>query len=651
MLPHVFVAMPFGTKPGQNGTLIDFNRIYHELLKPALTSVGLEVMRADEEVQAGDIKTDMFQELLIADLVVVDLTLDNPNVWYELGVRHALRARGVMLVQAERNYQPFDIYTDRKLHYTLKDGAPDPTTRAQDLANISAMALATLESWHGRKISPVFHLLPNLEEPQWKRLKLGAANAFWQAHDAWAQRIELARQAQKPGDILVLAEEAPIAAFRAEAYYAAAQALLQLECFDFALQHIEQCLTLEPTHTQAQHKKGICLQRLQKFSAARLHYQALLAQQPQDAETLALLARLDKDAWLASWRLPEYRSEQMRAEATYEATLLRNAINGYLTAFKTAPAHYYSGINALTLIHLYRHLTQDPHFNSEITKISGGIIWAASCEQSPSQLFWAKATLADVAVLSASAEQVTQAYQEAIACANNDRFALHATLAQLGILQDLGFRPAEVSAGIVALQRALARLPAPMARWQPQRIILFSGHMIDSVERTSPRFPPEFEADAHAQIEAALQQMQAGPDDLALTQGANGGDLLFAEACVQRGVKLQLMQPFAEADFIARSIAPAGEDWCQRFFALKANLALPIQCMPDELGLSQRNPFERCNLWLLYSALAYGPEKVTLLCLWNGLGGDAPGGTAHMVAAVKKHTGKVIRLSLPTSHA
>jgi hypothetical protein len=84
----------------------------------------MEVFRADEEERPGDIRTDMFQELLLADLVVADLTLDNPNVWYELGVRHALRARGVVLVQGPRPSQPFDTYTDRKLRYTLRDGAP-----------------------------------------------------------------------------------------------------------------------------------------------------------------------------------------------------------------------------------------------------------------------------------------------------------------------------------------------------------------------------------------------------------------------------------------------------------------------------------------------------------------------------------------------
>ena len=90
MKPHAFIAMPFGSKPDASGQIIDFNRVYTEYIKPSLEAAGLEVFRADEEQRAGDIRTDMFQELLVADLVVADLTLDNPNVWYELGVRHAL---------------------------------------------------------------------------------------------------------------------------------------------------------------------------------------------------------------------------------------------------------------------------------------------------------------------------------------------------------------------------------------------------------------------------------------------------------------------------------------------------------------------------------------------------------------------------------
>src|SRR4249920_1814783 len=127
MALHTFVAMPFGQKEN-----IDFNKIYSEYIKPALEGAGFEVFRADEEQRAGDIRTDMFQELLLADLVVVDLSIDNPNVWYELGVRHGLRPRGVIQVQCKRDYMPFDVYVDRTLRYTIKDGTPDPATLEDD---------------------------------------------------------------------------------------------------------------------------------------------------------------------------------------------------------------------------------------------------------------------------------------------------------------------------------------------------------------------------------------------------------------------------------------------------------------------------------------------------------------------------------------
>ena len=76
MQPHAFVAMPFGTKPGADGQTIDFNRVYAEYIRPALEAAGLEVFRADEEQRAGDIRSDMFQEVLVADL-----RWRNPN-WY-----------------------------------------------------------------------------------------------------------------------------------------------------------------------------------------------------------------------------------------------------------------------------------------------------------------------------------------------------------------------------------------------------------------------------------------------------------------------------------------------------------------------------------------------------------------------------------------
>ena len=89
---RAFVIMPFGKKKAPDGTMLDFDAVYKELLAPTIVAAGLAPHRADADRRGGSIHLDMFQDLLLAEFVVADLTLDNPNVWYEIGVRHALRA-------------------------------------------------------------------------------------------------------------------------------------------------------------------------------------------------------------------------------------------------------------------------------------------------------------------------------------------------------------------------------------------------------------------------------------------------------------------------------------------------------------------------------------------------------------------------------
>lgn len=647
---HAFVAMPFGKKTGPDGTIIDFNEIYKSLLKPAIEAAGLEVFRADFEQRAGDIKTDMFQELLIADLVVADLTLDNPNVWYELGIRHALRSRGIVLVQGPRPTQPFDIYTDRKLNYSLQNGLPDPETLKKDQDALTDMVKATIESWHGRKISPVYQLLPNLQEPQWQSLRLGDAKEFWDTHDAWLNQIDLARKRGDIGGLLVLADEAPVVAFRTQAYLKAGIALRKVECFEFALEQLEKALAVEPDHLQGLQEQGICLQRLAllgnpgySLERARAHYRHILETHPNDAETWALLARIDKDAWVESWRHLD-TIEARRDEAAYQEALLDQAIASYSEAFRRNPGHYYSGINALALIHLSHELRINTPQDEHAESMAGAVQFAAECEADQNQWFWSKATLGDLQVLIGTTDTVTRAYKDAIVYAEQDWFALNSSLTQLRLLASLGFKPDTVKAGIDTFERAMARLQKPENKWQPRKVFLFSGHMIDAPDRATPRFPADKEAIAAEKIAQALDKLGANSEDLALIQGSNGGDILFAEACLQRGVKLKLLQPFEEPAFIHKSVLPGGDSWRERYYQIKSQAN--IKAAPIELGEPPKDvdPYERCNRWLLYSALAYGIDKVQFICLWNGEGGDAPGGTAQMYQEVNEKTGQVIWL-------
>lgn len=650
--PHAFVVMPFGVKPGPDGKPIDFNRVYADYIRPALEAAGLEPFRADEEMRAGDIRTDMFQELLIADLVVADLSIDNPNVWYELGVRHALRARGVVLVCGGKVTTAFDLYTDRKLRYGVKDGAPDAATLEDDKRVLVAMVKETMASWHGRKVSPVYNLMPNLREPDWKSLRIGDVREFWEAHDAWQARIDLARKSGRVGDLLVLANEAPIAAFRAEAWIKAGEALRKAKGFEFALEHLERGLEIEPLNLKGLQETGICLQRLalmgvpgHSLDKAREHYGKVLEIYAEDPETWALLGRVDKDAWTEVWRQTGRTPEQMHEDAKYEDALLRAAIDSYAKGYRAKPGHYYSGINALTLMHLYRHLTGDERYDRNMATMAGAVRFAAECETDPGQVFWAMATIGDLEVLIGTPDTVTAAYKEAIAKNDKDWFALDSTCAQLQLLKDLGFRPDTVDAGIATFTRALARLKKPQDRWEPRQVLLFSGHMVDAPDRAAPRFPLDKEPIAARKIAEALAELGAGAEDLALCQGAAGGDLLFLEACQQRGVRCQVQLPFAEPEFIQRSVVPSagGDKWSERFYAMKGKLRDPPRIMPVELGPLPKgvDPFERCNLWLLYTALACGVDKVRFVCLWNGGGGDGPGGTSHMYSEVKRRTGRV----------
>ena len=187
-----------------------------------------------------------------------------------------------------------------------------------------------MESWHGRRESPVYHLMPNLQEPDWKSLRIGDVQEFWQKHDAWEARISLACKERHIGDLLVLADEAPIAAFRADAWIKAGEALRKAEQFDFALEQLERGLAVEPDNLNGLREKGICLQRLAlehkqgyTLDRAREHYSTVLKQYPDDAETWALLGRVDKDAWIAAWHEPGHTPEQMREDAAYEDALLR----------------------------------------------------------------------------------------------------------------------------------------------------------------------------------------------------------------------------------------------------------------------------------------------------------------------------------------
>jgi len=651
MAHHAFVAMPFGTKDE-----IDFNAVFRDLIKPALESAGFEVFRADEEMRAGNIRTDMFQELLLADLVVADLSIDNPNVWYELGVRHALRKRGVVQITCRRDQTPFDVLTERSVRYRIaKNSAaaavPDPHYLDDDKKKLSEVATQTINAWYGRKVSPVYHLLRYLDEPDWKSLRIEEAKEFWEQYEKWADRIEIARRGNRPGDILVLAGEAPTRVFHIEALQKAGRALLSVGQFKLALAQYEDALAIRPKDLESRRQKCLLLGRLKKRDDAKECIEDLINEFPEDAESWAMRGRVEKDAWVDCWRQDGRAAVDMRREAETEGAILREAINAYATGFRKDPAHYYSGINALTLLHLLAHLSAEEVKADVGIEMEGGVRWAirGALERNPKD-YWARISLAELEVLVGARKAVDAAYRNAVAVADKDWFKLNSSRQQLELLRHLGFRPEEVEAGLAVLDRALSRLNPPDKSWRPRQVLLFSGHMIDAPNRVEPRFPADKEKIAGAAIAAILEKLDAGSEDLALCGGACGGDLLFAEASLARGLKLEVRLAFDEPTFLQKSVSFAPGKWTERYFQVKSHPNTTTLIMPEELGPlpAAANPFARINLWQLYTSLAWGPEKVRFVCLWNRNGGDGPGGTQHMFETVQKYSGRVYVIDTTT---
>lgn len=652
---RAFVVMPFGKKKLTKKIEVDCDDVYKRLLEPAITAAGLKAHRADADRRGGAIHLDMFQDLLLAEFVVADLTMDNPNVWYEIGVRHALRSGGTVMTYAAREKLPFDIAGQRMHRYTLQDGKLDPQKLDAECKALTDMIKATLGAWRGRRASPVYQQIPSLKEPDWKTLKVGDVNEYWQALEAWEQRIAVARRNQRPGDILVLAEETPNSLLEFEALRTAAATLLKMGRPMYALKIIEQARQVEPDDVQAIQIQGMALGRIERFAEAR-ELLAKLADRHKDGETQGLFARTWKDEWTQVWNSHPERAENPVAAAMDTSATLQNAANAYYEAFRIAPADYYPGINALTLGRLWEHLTKRTSA-LPLDDIAKGVAWTVGVAIARKKDYWSLATRAEMALIEGRKEAALEDYAEAaaLAVADRERFPLDSSSQQLDFLGSLGLHPDIVAEAAKIIDRAEKQLDGLIGRRkpadpEPQRVVVFSGHMIDNPAVRGPgkarpeRFPAT-KIDAVAQeIRKRLDKVEAAAGDVGLCGGASGGDLLFAEACLERGMRVELRLARSEPEFLAESVTFADPDhrWENSFERVKDDKATTVYVMPVELGAAPEgvSVHDRCNRWMLYSALSMGLRKTSFITLWNGEPGDGPGGTQHMVELVRKLTGR-----------
>lgn len=127
----------------------EWNEVYWQMIEPAVIQSPLEYTCTRSVVKLGNIIEEVLDSLNKADLVIADLTDRNPNVFYEIGVRHALRDRTILIAQTLEDV-PFDLrqYSILVYDWRVKEGRERFKHALHELMNI-------LESDPSKGVSPV----------------------------------------------------------------------------------------------------------------------------------------------------------------------------------------------------------------------------------------------------------------------------------------------------------------------------------------------------------------------------------------------------------------------------------------------------------------------------------------------------------------
>ena len=660
MRPHAFVIMPFGKKKGGDGSLFDFNAIYTQLIKPTLVMAGFEPFRADEETTSGDILTDMFQELLLADLCLVDMSIDNANVFYELGIRHAFRRRGIVHIQAGRAYMPFDIFNVRTIPYHITpEGVPDPQHLEKDKAAIARVTRDTWASDAEAIHSPVFNILTGLAEPERSSLRTPLATGFWREYNEWRERVTIAQRQKRIGDILLLTEEIKNPLIKEEAIGEAGNALRSMNRYELALDQYRKGLDVNSKNLEFRRQEALLLNRLNRIDEAIVKVESILSDHPNDSETISTLGRIYKEMWVDSWKWVEQKDKRLKTAFDSYHWLLR-AVDTYMRGFRVDLNNNYPGVNALTLSTILVELaakyddpeSPDPEIlwvRDNLNDLRGSLIIALEAIIARDQAdYWTLVSMAELKLLTAkSVQEVVRAYRKALTASRRNIFFLQSSMYTLDMLQSLEMRLEYVEAGIKVIKEEMRRMRQEeeeeaekdkgKAEKRPQRegyVFLFTGYMIDHSKKKNSYFPSEKEKDIRQAIEIVLNKHNAGPDDLAVTTGMDAGsEIIFVESCVARGIPVQAYFPFAEAPYVRDFVSPGGEQWVERFYNMRNHPLVDEFYQPDHVGLPKEddNVHERNNRWALYSSLGRGIDKVRLIALWDGKNELSPDLDARLV--------------------
>lgn len=350
---RAFVAMPFGIKPYPDREWSDFDAdaSYHRIIAPALIDAGYRPLRADTDALLEVIDHTMLREISSAPVMVVDLAGLNANVFWELGVRHAWRRAGTILMGPEWVKPPFDVARSPVHRYRRSE---TDVADGDAVAGIRTLRDALTDVQREHVDSPVFAAVGTLEDVEVPVPPGPAAEST--AGDLLAE-ITLATDLRRPRELRALRERVNDAQSLPSSTQSALLEQIGLGLIAFN-QHAEAVAILAPIaaadklfeRRRLQEQYAHALIRAEgagedenaRLTLAERILRALVDRRRADGETYGLLGS-------ASKRRVERALEE---HSPIPRPDVERAIDAYLDGLRANPGDAYPGINAILLLRL-----------------------------------------------------------------------------------------------------------------------------------------------------------------------------------------------------------------------------------------------------------------------------------------------------------
>ncbi len=162
-----FIIAPIGEPESDIRKRSD--QILNFVITPAVKECGYKAIRADQISEPGMITSQVIQHVVDDPLVIADLTEQNPNVFYELAIRHAFRKPFIQLIAKGENI-PFDVAGTRTIHVDHRDLESVEQTKKEIIAQIEFIESNSTELATPLSVSLDLQLLKQSSNPEQRTL-------------------------------------------------------------------------------------------------------------------------------------------------------------------------------------------------------------------------------------------------------------------------------------------------------------------------------------------------------------------------------------------------------------------------------------------------------------------------------------------------